>query len=118
MAVTAKDYASPVKPTWCPGCGHFTALNGLYEAAERLQIQPKDFVLVSGIGCSGRFPFFAKGFGVHSLHGRAVPLATGIKIANPNLTVVVVGNLSRLSGGGGALHKGEQQEMLETVGQQ
>jgi len=78
-------------PTWCPGCGHFTALHGLYEAVERLHIPPKDFVLVSGIGCSGRFPFFIKGFGVHSLHGRALPLAEGVKIANPKLTVVVVG---------------------------
>ncbi len=78
-------------PTWCPGCGHFTALNGLYEAAERLQIPPKDFVVVSGIGCSGRFPFFVNGFGFHALHGRAVPVATGIKIANPSLEVVIVG---------------------------
>jgi 2-oxoglutarate ferredoxin oxidoreductase subunit beta len=78
-------------PTWCPGCGHFTALHGLYEAAEKLKIPPKDFVVVSGIGCSGRFPFFIKGFGFHALHGRAIPVATGIKIANPGLTVVVVG---------------------------
>jgi len=78
-------------PTWCPGCGHFTALHGLYESAEKLAIPAKDFVVVSGIGCSGRFPFFIKGFGFHSLHGRAIPVATGIKIANPALTVVVVG---------------------------
>ena len=78
-------------PTWCPGCGHFTALHGLYEAAERLKIPAKNFVVVSGIGCSGRFPFFIKGFGLHALHGRAIPVATGIKIANPELTVVVVG---------------------------
>ena len=78
-------------PTWCPGCGHFTPLHGLYEAAEKLKIQPKDFVVVSGIGCSGRFPFFIKGFGLHGLHGRALPTATGIKIANPDLTVVIVG---------------------------
>ncbi len=78
-------------PTWCPGCGHFTGLHGLYEAVETLNIQPKDFVVVSGIGCSGRFPFFIKGFGVHGLHGRALPIATGVKIANPELTVVVVG---------------------------
>ncbi len=78
-------------PTWCPGCGHFTPLQGLYEAAERLEITPKDFVVVSGIGCSGRIPFFVKGFGFHSLHGRALPVATGIKISSPQLTVVVVG---------------------------
>jgi 2-oxoglutarate ferredoxin oxidoreductase subunit beta len=78
-------------PTWCPGCGHFTVLHGLYEAIQRLNIPSKDLVTVSGIGCSGRFPFFIKGFGFHSLHGRAIPVATGIKIANPDLTVVVVG---------------------------
>jgi len=78
-------------PTWCPGCGHFTALNGLYEAAESLKIPARNFVVVSGIGCSGRFPFFVNGFGFHALHGRAVPVATGIKIANPELEVVIVG---------------------------
>lgn len=78
-------------PTWCPGCGHFTALHGLYETAEELNIPSKNFVVVSGIGCSGRFPFFIKGFGFHSLHGRAIPVATGIRIANPELTVVVIG---------------------------
>lgn len=78
-------------PTWCPGCGHFTALHGLYESAEKLKIPAKDFVVVSGIGCSGRFPFFINGFGFHALHGRAIPVATGIRIANPELTVIVVG---------------------------
>ncbi|MCK4765781.1 MAG: 2-oxoacid:ferredoxin oxidoreductase subunit beta [Candidatus Aminicenantes bacterium] len=78
-------------PTWCPGCGHFTVLHGLYEAVEKLKIPAKDLVVVSGIGCSGRFPFFIKGFGFHALHGRAIPVATGMKIANPELTVVVVG---------------------------
>ncbi|HDP97554.1 MAG TPA: 2-oxoacid:ferredoxin oxidoreductase subunit beta [bacterium] len=78
-------------PTWCPGCGHFTALNGLYEAANKLKIDSKNFVVVSGIGCSGRFPFFINGFGLHTLHGRSIPVATGVKIANPELTVVVVG---------------------------
>jgi 2-oxoglutarate ferredoxin oxidoreductase subunit beta len=78
-------------PTWCPGCGHFTPLQGLYEAVETLGIPPSSLVIVSGIGCSGRFPFFVKGFGFHALHGRAIPVATGIKISSPELTVVVVG---------------------------
>ena len=89
-ATKAKAFRDEL-PTWCPGCGHFTPLQGLYEAAERLEIDAKDFVLVSGIGCSGRFPFFIKGFGLHSLHGRAIPVATGVKLANPELNVVVVG---------------------------
>jgi len=80
-----------VMPTWCPGCGHFTALHGLYEAVEKLKIPAKNLVVVSGIGCSGRFPFFIKGFGYHGMHGRAIPIATGVKIANPELTVVVIG---------------------------
>jgi 2-oxoglutarate/2-oxoacid ferredoxin oxidoreductase subunit beta len=86
----SKDHRDKL-PTWCPGCGHFTPLQGLYEAAEQLDIAPKDLVVVSGIGCSGRFPFFVKGFGFHSLHGRSLPVATGIKISSPELSVVVVG---------------------------
>lgn len=89
-ATKAKSFRDTL-PTWCPGCGHFTPLQSLYETAERLKIPAKDFVLVSGIGCSGRFPFFIKGFGLHALHGRAIPIATGVKLANPELTVVVVG---------------------------
>ncbi len=89
-ATKAKTYRDTL-PTWCPGCGHFTPLQGLYEAMEQLKIEPKDFVLVSGIGCSGRFPFFIKGFGLHALHGRAIPVATGVKLSNPELEVVVVG---------------------------
>jgi len=89
-ATNAKEFRDTL-PTWCPGCGHFTPLQGLYEAAERLKILPKNFVVVSGIGCSGRFPFFIKGFGLHALHGRAIPIATGVKLANPELSVVAVG---------------------------
>ncbi len=89
-ATKAKSFRDTL-PTWCPGCGHFTPLQGLYEAAERLHILPKDFVVVSGIGCSGRFPFFIKGFGLHALHGRAIPIATGIKLSNPSLNVIAVG---------------------------
>jgi 2-oxoglutarate ferredoxin oxidoreductase subunit beta len=78
-------------PTWCPGCGHFTPLQALYETMQQLEIANENFVLVSGIGCSGRFPFFIKGFGLHALHGRALPIATGVKLASPELQVVVVG---------------------------
>jgi len=100
-ATKAKSFRDTL-PTWCPGCGHFTPLQGLYEAAEKLKIQAKNFVLVSGIGCSGRFPFFIKGFGLHALHGRAIPIATGVKLANPELEVVVVGG----DGDGGGIGGG------------
>lgn len=89
-ATGAREYRDNL-PTWCPGCGHFTPLQALYEGLERLQVSPQRFVLVSGIGCSGRFPFFIKGFGFHSLHGRALPIAMGVKMANSDLTVVVSG---------------------------
>ena len=80
-----------VLPTWCPGCGDFTVLHGLYDSAVKLGIDSKDLVVVSGIGCSSRFPFFVKSFGFHTVHGRAIPVATGVKLGNPKLTVVVTG---------------------------
>ena len=85
------DYRSHSLPTWCPGCGYFSIVEGLTTALNQQGIQPKDTVVVSGIGCSSRFPFFVNTYGFHSLHGRALPVATGVKVANPNLSVVAVG---------------------------
>lgn len=85
------DYRSKSMPTWCPGCGYFSMVDGLPGALNDLGIAPKDAVVVSGIGCSSRFPFFMSTYGFHSLHGRALPVATGIKTANDALTVIVVG---------------------------
>jgi 2-oxoglutarate ferredoxin oxidoreductase subunit beta len=85
------DYKSQVKPIWCPGCGDFGVLSAFYKAMADLQIDPANAVIVSGIGCSGRFPAFVEAYGFHGVHGRALPLATGVKMANPSLTVVVVG---------------------------
>jgi 2-oxoglutarate ferredoxin oxidoreductase subunit beta len=85
------DYRSKSMPTWCPGCGYFSIVDGLPGALNELGIAPKDAVVVSGIGCSSRFPFFVNTYGFHSLHGRALPVATGIKCANDALTVVAVG---------------------------
>lgn len=85
------DYRSKSLPTWCPGCGYFSMVEGLTWAFRRLEIPNADAVVVSGIGCSSRFPFFINAYGMHTLHGRALPVATGIKVANENLTVVVVG---------------------------
>jgi len=85
------DYKSEVKPTWCPGCGDFGVLNAVYNTLLRRGRNPEDIVCVSGIGCSSRFPFFVSSYGFHGIHGRATPIATGVKTANPELTVIVLG---------------------------
>ncbi len=85
------DYKSEVKPIWCPGCGDYGVLSSFYKALAELGLPPHNAVIVSGIGCSGRFPAFVEAYGFHGVHGRALPLATGVKLANPGLKVVVVG---------------------------
>jgi 2-oxoglutarate ferredoxin oxidoreductase subunit beta len=87
----AKDYKSHVKPTWCPGCGDFGVLASLYQAMARLELDPSSTVVVSGIGCSSRLPFFVKTYGFQTAHGRVLPVAIGVKIANPELNVIAVG---------------------------
>jgi 2-oxoglutarate ferredoxin oxidoreductase subunit beta len=89
LPVTA--YKGPVDPDWCPGCGDFGVLRGLQRAAGKLGIQPKDLLVVSGIGCSSNLPGYIHAYGFHGLHGRAVALATGMKLGNPDLHVVVTG---------------------------
>jgi 2-oxoglutarate ferredoxin oxidoreductase subunit beta len=86
-----KDFKSDVHPDWCPGCGDFGVLNVLQKACAELAIQPHQILVVSGIGCSSNLPGFFRSYGVHSLHGRALPFATGAKLANHSLTVVAVG---------------------------
>jgi 2-oxoglutarate ferredoxin oxidoreductase subunit beta len=88
---TLDDYKSDEKPTWCPGCGDFGVLNGVYHAMRVQGYDPKDVVAVSGIGCSSRLPYFMSTYGFHGIHGRAMPIATGIKVANPALKVLVFG---------------------------
>src|SRR3954449_7174482 len=88
---TVEDYKSGVKPTWCPGCGDFGVLNAVYNSLRAKGYAPQDVVLVSGIGCSSRLPFFSSTYGFHTVHGRTMPIATGIKVANPNLKVLAVG---------------------------
>jgi 2-oxoglutarate ferredoxin oxidoreductase subunit beta len=85
------EYRSKSMPTWCPGCGYFSIVDGLPGALNDLAIAPKDAVVVSGIGCSSRFPFFVNTYGFHTLHGRVLPVATGVKTANDALTVIAVG---------------------------
>src|SRR5215510_11021909 len=84
-------YESVVEPDWCPGCGDFGVLRALELAAGKLGIQPKELMVVSGIGCSSNLPGFIHTYGVHSLHGRAVAVAEGIKLANHSLNVVMTG---------------------------
>lgn len=85
------EYKSNVKPIWCPGCGDFAFLAAFVRALAELNLEPEKVAVASGIGCSGRFPAFAKVFGYHGVHGRALPLASGIKLGNPDLTVFAIG---------------------------
>ncbi len=85
------DYKSEVKPVWCPGCGHFGVLSGIYRALADLGIEPTNMVNISGIGCSSRTPYFVQSYKMHTLHGRAGPVATGTQLARPDLTVLVTG---------------------------
>ena len=85
------DYKTDLKPVWCPGCGDFAVLNSVYRALSDLHIEPHQTAIISGIGCSSRLPGYVETYGFNSLHGRALPLATGMKLAAPNLTVLAVG---------------------------
>jgi 2-oxoglutarate/2-oxoacid ferredoxin oxidoreductase subunit beta len=87
----AFDIRSNAMPTWCPGCGYFGIHQGLNACIQELGIPHHRVIIVSGIGCAGRYPFFADTYGLHMVHGRALPAATGVKLGNPDLTVYVVG---------------------------
>jgi len=87
----AKDYKSDTRVVWCPGCGDYGVLSAVQKAYAALQLSLETTVAVSGIGCSSRLPYFLKTFGFHSLHGRVLPVATGIKVANPELEVIAFG---------------------------
>jgi 2-oxoglutarate ferredoxin oxidoreductase subunit beta len=91
LELPVEVYAGPVDPDWCPGCGDFGVLKAVKTAAGRLGIHPEDLLIVSGIGCSSNLPGFIHAYGVHTLHGRAVPIATGARLANTGLHVVVTG---------------------------
>jgi len=91
MAFSVHDYKTEAHNDWCPGCGDFGILNALQMALAEMQLEPHQTMVFSGIGCSGKTPHFIKAFGVHTLHGRSIPFASGAKIANPGLEVVVVG---------------------------
>lgn len=85
-----KDYESNQEVKWCPGCGDYAVLNSVKKALSELGIKKEDATFISGIGCSSRFPYYMDTYGFHTIHGRAAAIATGTKIANPNLSVWVI----------------------------
>ncbi len=86
-----KDFKGRVEPDWCPGCGDFGVLNALRRACFELGLKPHQMLLVSGIGCSSNLPGYVNAYGMHTLHGRSLPVATGAKLANHELTVIITG---------------------------
>jgi 2-oxoglutarate ferredoxin oxidoreductase subunit beta len=85
--LTNKDFTSDQEVRWCPGCGDYAILRAMQKALPALERKKEDFVFISGIGCSSRFPYYMNTYGFHTIHGRAPAFATGIKLANPNLSV-------------------------------
>ncbi len=86
-----KDYKSCIKPVWCPGCGDFSVLSALTKTLAELRLPPEQVAVISGIGCSSRIPAYLDVYGFHAVHGRALPVATGLKVARPDLTVLAAG---------------------------
>ena len=82
---TVKDFKSDLRPVWCPGCGDYGVLNPFLQALVATGKDPMNTVIVSGIGCSGRFPYFCSTYGFHGVHGRALPTAAGVKISSSRL---------------------------------
>ncbi len=88
---TPNDFKTDLKPVWCPGCGDFGVLNSVYKALADCGCVPHETVVISGIGCSSRLPGYVETYGLNALHGRALPIATGVKLAAPRLQVIAVG---------------------------
>ncbi len=86
-----KDYKSALKPVWCPGCGDFAVLNAITKALAFLELPREEVALITGIGCSSRIAAYTSLYGFHGVHGRALALASGLKAARPDLTVLVAG---------------------------
>ncbi|MBO5718290.1 MAG: 2-oxoacid:ferredoxin oxidoreductase subunit beta, partial [Bacteroidales bacterium] len=87
LTYAPKDYKSSGKVKWCPGCGDHAVLNSLHKAMAELGVQPDKIAVISGIGCSSRLPYYMNTYGFHTIHGRAAAIATGVKTANPELSV-------------------------------
>jgi 2-oxoglutarate ferredoxin oxidoreductase subunit beta len=104
QTLTRKDFVSDQEVRWCPGCGDYAILAQMQKVLPDLGIPKEDIVFISGIGCSSRFPYYMNTFGIHSIHGRAPTLATGLAIANPKLSIwVITGDGDGLSIGGNHL---------------
>jgi 2-oxoglutarate ferredoxin oxidoreductase subunit beta len=88
---TFKDFRNDVKPNWCPGCGDFSVQAAIQRAAANVGLEPENLAVISGIGCSGRISGYINSYGVHGIHGRALPIAQGVKMANRDLTVIASG---------------------------
>ena len=88
---TAADFQFNVKQNWCPGCGDYAVQAAIQRALGNLGVEPCNVVIVSGIGCSSRLPGYVNAYGFHATHGRSLPLAQGVKLANPALTVLACG---------------------------
>ncbi len=103
-ALSRKDFVTPNDVRWCPGCGDYAILNSMQRTLPELGIKRENFVIISGIGCSSRFPYYMQTYGFHTIHGRAPSVATGVKVANPDLSVwIVTGDGDGLSIGGNHL---------------
>jgi 2-oxoglutarate ferredoxin oxidoreductase subunit beta len=90
LALTKEDFASDRMVKWCPGCGDHAILKAVEKVFPELGIPKENFVVVSGIGCSSRFPYYMNTYGIHGIHGRAAALATGVKLSNPELSVWMI----------------------------
>jgi len=90
-AYSKKDFQTDQEVRWCPGCGDYAILSAVQQVFPELGVPREKFVVVSGIGCSSRLPGYVETYGFNTVHGRALPIATGMKLANPALEVVVVG---------------------------
>lgn len=88
---TFKAFRNKIKPNWCPGCGDYSVLAAMQRAFANIGLEPHDVAIVSGIGCSGRISGYVNAYGFHGVHGRSLPIAQGLKLANRDLTVVAAG---------------------------
>ncbi|MEM4367387.1 MAG: thiamine pyrophosphate-dependent enzyme [Candidatus Anstonellales archaeon] len=89
--ITVKDFTPKENPQWCPGCGNFAIINSIKAALAKMQVDPEDVVVVSGVGCSGKSSHYINTYGFEGLHGRTLPLAAGVKLTNHDLIVIAEG---------------------------